>query len=229
MNRLVILSIDTSTETGSVGLSIDGQTMAQRTSSDQRDHAAWVQVAIQELLNETGKDMRDVRAVAVTSGPGSYTGLRVGMATAKGICYALNVPLITENTLKVMAFGVIRQEGANAGGALFCPMIDARRMEVFAAVYDGCLQERVKPGAYVLDEAAFGELLNRETVIFFGSGSAKWKHLCSHTHARFIEMNISMVSCLGEMAAGLYSQGKFADLAYENPAYLKEFYSYTKK
>lgn len=229
MNKLVILSIDTATDEAGVGLSVDGQTMAMRASSEQKDHASWVQVAIQEILGETGYYMRDLQAVAVTAGPGSYTGLRVGMASAKGICYALQIPLITENTLKVMAFAMREQHGSNAGPALFCPMIDARRMEVFTALFDGDLQEVMKPTACILDDSTFKEALNNSTVIFAGSGSAKWKHLCNHTNARFEETKILLVSHLGRIAAGLYLEGKFADLAYENPVYLKEFYSYTKK
>lgn len=229
MNKLVILSIDTATEAASVALSVDGVAVATRTNSEQKDHASWVQVAIQELLQETGYPMREINAVAVTAGPGSYTGLRVGMATAKGICYAMNIPLITENTLKVMAFSAREQQGSNAGPALLCPMIDARRMEVFTAVYDGNLGEVQKPTACILDDSTFKEALNNSTVIFFGSGSAKWKHLCNHTNARFTETNILLSSYLGKMATSLYLQRKFADLAYENPVYLKEFYSYTKK
>lgn len=229
MNKLVILSIDTATELASVALSVDGAAVGMRTSTEQKDHASWVQVAIQELLHATGYHMRDINAVAVSAGPGSYTGLRVGMATAKGICYALDIPLITENTLKIMAFAVKEENGSNAGPALLCPMIDARRMEVFTAVYDSNLQEVQKPTACILDDLTFKEALNNATVIFFGSGSAKWKHLCNHANARFIETNISLSSYLGKMATSLYLERKFADLAYENPVYLKEFYSYTKK
>lgn len=229
MSPLVILNIDTATETGGVCLSVDGNTIAIRTSSEQKDHASWIQVAIQELMNETGYFMRNLNAVAVTAGPGSYTGLRVGMATAKGICYALNIPLITVNTLVVMAYGARDEYGSNAGPALFCPMIDARRMEVFTAVYNDQLQVTVEPTACILDDSTYKEPLNKSVMIFFGNGSAKWKHLCNHTNARFAEIKISLVSYLAKMATSLYLQGKFADLAYENPVYLKEFYSYTKK
>jgi tRNA threonylcarbamoyladenosine biosynthesis protein TsaB len=175
--------------------------------------------------------MKDLHAVAVTSGPGSYTGLRVGMATAKGLCYALKIPLITANTLKVMAYAMISENAATPEPApvLYCPMIDARRMEVFTATYDGELNEVLKPTACVLDDSTFKEALNKTVMFFFGNGSAKWKHLCNHSNARFIESKIFSVSYLGKMAASLYLQRKFADLAYENPVYLKEFYSYTKK
>ena len=227
----VILNIDTATEEGGVCVTVNGETVGVDVSSQQKDHAAWVQVAIKKVLHDAGYRMQDVNAVAVTAGPGSYTGLRVGMATAKGICYALKIPLITVNTLKVMAYAAREQYSAEneAGPVLYCPMIDARRMEVFTAVYDMQLHEVMEPTACVLNDSTFKEALNNAVVIFFGSGSAKWKHLCNDTNARFIETKISLVSHLGKLATGLYFERKFADLAYENPVYLKEFYSYTKK
>lgn len=227
----VILNIDTATEEGGVCITVDGNTVAIDVSNEQKDHAGWVQPAIQKVLREAGYKIKNIHAVAVTSGPGSYTGLRVGMATAKGICYALQIPLITINTLKVMAYAVVQQQDAQtlAGPALYCPMIDARRMEVFTAIYDSRLVEIIQPTACVLDDSTFKEALNKTAIFFFGNGSAKWKHLCKNNNARFIESKISLVSYLGKMATSLYFEGKFSDLAYENPVYLKEFYSYTKK
>lgn len=226
--KLIILNIDTATEDASVCLTEGGRELALRVNNEQKDHAAWIQVAIQQLLLDTGYTMRDIAAVAVTAGPGSYTGLRVGMATAKGICYALRVPLITVNSLKVMAFAAKEEEGAKEP-VLFCPMIDARRMEVFAALYDRELKEVMQPGAFVLDTSSFKEALSKQPILFFGSGSAKWKHLCEHPHAQFSERKFILASHLGKMATDLYLKREFADVAYENPVYLKEFYSYTKK
>ena len=229
---LIILNIDTATEEAGVCLTQDGKVLGVRVNKEQKDHASWVQVAIRELMRDTGLHMRDISAVAVTAGPGSYTGLRVGMATAKGICYALRIPLITENTLKVMTFGARDEFDKDLTGkenVLFCPMIDARRMEVFAAMYDNELNEIMKPGAIVLDESSFKEALNKYAIIFFGSGSAKWKHLCVHPNAYFAETNCANVSHLGKMATSLYLKRICADVAYENPVYLKEFYSYTRK
>lgn len=227
----LILNIDTATEEGGVCITANGKDISINVSSEQKDHAAWIQVAISNVLKEAGYKMQDMDAVAVTAGPGSYTGLRVGMATAKGICYALQKPLITVNTLKVMAYAAVERYSAEteAGPVLYCPMIDARRMEVFTAIYDKELQEVRNPTACVLDDSTFKEALNNAVIVFFGNGSAKWKHLCNHTNARFKETKISLVTYLGKMATGLYLQGIFANLAYENPVYLKEFYSYTKK
>jgi tRNA threonylcarbamoyladenosine biosynthesis protein TsaB len=229
--KTVILNIDTATEAGGVCISVDGNAMGMRVSTDQKDHASWIQLAIRDMMQDAGYGMGDLNAVAVTAGPGSYTGLRVGMATAKGICYALQLPLITANTLKVMAYAT-KEENSNPAGpapVLYCPMIDARRMEVFTATYDSDLNEVMKPIACVLDDSTFKEALNKHVIIFVGSGSAKWKHLCNHSNARFTENKQPLVSYLGKMAAGLYLQRQFADLAYESPVYLKEFYSYTKK
>jgi tRNA threonylcarbamoyladenosine biosynthesis protein TsaB len=227
----VILNIDTATEEGGVCVTVDGETVSIDVSSDQKDHASWIQVAIRNVLGKAGYTVRDIHAVAVTAGPGSYTGLRVGMATAKGICYALQIPLITVNTLEVMAYAARDLHAPKPATAqvLYCPMIDARRMEVFTAIYDDQLQEVLKPTACVLDDSTFKEALNKSVINFFGSGSAKWKHLCNHYNARFIETKISFCSYLGKMATSLYFERKFADLAYESPVYLKEFYSYTKK
>jgi tRNA threonylcarbamoyladenosine biosynthesis protein TsaB len=225
----VILNIDTATEDAGVCITVGGEAIATELNSDQKDHASWVQVALKNLLEKSAYAMKDLHAVAVTSGPGSYTGLRVGMATAKGICYALKIPLITVNTLEAMAYSVREFYGNSVANSLLCPMIDARRMEVFTAMYDYDLDTVIEPVALVLDAETFKEQLNKKHVVFFGSGSAKWKPLCNHSNAIFGPFKILKISHLGNMATSLYLKGIFADLAYENPVYLKEFYSYTKK
>ncbi|MEP7258055.1 MAG: tRNA (adenosine(37)-N6)-threonylcarbamoyltransferase complex dimerization subunit type 1 TsaB, partial [Flavitalea sp.] len=136
----LIIAIDTAVDTAGVCLSADSQALGFLENERQKDHASWIHTAIRTLMNEAGFSMSKLNAVAVTAGPGSYTGLRVGMATAKGLCYALNIPLITENTLKVMAYAV-KQEyqqtlTENEVPVLFCPMIDARRIEVFTALFN---------------------------------------------------------------------------------------------
>src|SRR5579872_6938935 len=122
----LILNIDTATEEAGISLAADGEVMAMAVNPQQRDHAAWLHSAVEKMMHDAGTRITDLQAVAVTAGPGSYTGLRVGMAAAKGFCYALNIPLITENTLKVMAMAA-RDQTVSEG--LLCPMIDARRME----------------------------------------------------------------------------------------------------
>src|ERR1700738_4487907 len=153
----LILNMDTATETASISLSKGGISLALSENKEQKEHAAWLHSAVEKMMQETGYRMRDLQAVAVTAGPGSYTGLRVGMAAAKGFCYALDIPLITENTLKVMAFAA-REQTSDAG--LLCPMIDARRMEVFTAIFQRDLKELMPTTAMVIDGNSFSTWLS---------------------------------------------------------------------
>jgi tRNA threonylcarbamoyladenosine biosynthesis protein TsaB len=229
----MILNIDTATEQATVCISKDGEVISALINDNQKDHASWVQVAINSLLQKEGITMQQLQAIAVTEGPGSYTGLRVGMATAKGLCFALQIPLITINTLRVMAFGAIDQWHSLTESMQpplgFCPMIDARRMEVFTAVYDEALQEIMSPKAMILDELSFKEELNNFSLVCFGSGSLKWKNVSRYPNVLFIDEKIDIAKSLAKLASGLYLKQNFANLAYAEPVYLKEFYTYIKK
>jgi tRNA threonylcarbamoyladenosine biosynthesis protein TsaB len=229
----MILNIDTATEQASVCLSQDGNVIRTLLNDSQKDHAAWIQVAINTLLQKEGYTMQQIKAVAVTHGPGSYTGLRVGMASAKGICFALQIPLITINTLQVMAFGAIDQWRSLAENMkqplCFCPMIDARRMEVFTAVYNEALEEIVSPKAMILDELSFQPELHDKSLICFGNGSFKWKNVSRYPNVLFIDEKIDIAKSLAKLASSLYLEKNFANLAYAEPVYLKEFYTYIKK
>jgi len=230
----MILTIDTATDQAIVCLSHNGSVWGTLINDNQKDHAAWIQVAINRLLKEQNYSIQQLSAVAVTEGPGSYTGLRVGMATAKGICFALQIPLITVNTLKVMACAAIMQwlprlELPNQTMQVaLCPMIDARRMEVFTAVYSDELQEVIAPKALILDPLSFNEELNNRLLICFGNGANKWKNISRFPNVIFIDEKIDMDKGLAKLAADQYSAKNFADLAYAEPVYLKEFYSYIK-
>jgi len=230
---MMILNIDTVTDQASVSLSIDSSVIGTLENNEQKDHAAWIQMAINTLLQKHGYTMQQLQAVAVTAGPGSYTGLRVGMATAKGLCFALQIPLITINTLQVMANAAIAEWLPKASGMqpplCFCPMIDARRMEVFTAVYDEALQEIVAPKAVILDELSFKEELNNRSLICFGNGSNKWKNVSRYPNVLFINEKLDIAKSLAKLASHLYSSRNFANLAYAEPVYLKEFYTYIKK
>lgn len=232
----MILSIDTATDKGIICLSEDGKVISVLENDNQKDHAAWIQTAINTLLQKQGVAMNELQAVAVTAGPGSYTGLRVGMATAKGLCFALQIPLITINTLQVMAHAAITQLGSmdNATSHMppplcYCPMIDARRMEVFTAVYDGSLQEIIAPKAMILDELSFTGELNNRSLICFGNGSNKWKNVSRYPNVLFIDENLDIAKSLANLASSLHLSQNFANLAYAEPVYLKEFYTYIKK
>jgi len=215
----LLLNIDTSIQTSSVCLARNDIPITLKANSSQKDSAAWLHIAIKEILDEQNISSGQLDAIAVTGGPGSYTGLRVGMATAKGLCYALNKPLIVLNTLVTMAYAA---KGEDAD--LFCPMIDARRMEVFTAVYDRHLNTALPPANIVLNESSFREWLEKKRMLFFGNGSIKSQSVISHKHALFadIEVNAATMVPLSFKSA---LDKNFADLAYVEPFYCKDFHS----
>jgi tRNA threonylcarbamoyladenosine biosynthesis protein TsaB len=218
----LLLQIDTAIETAIVAVSRDGVVINTEVNSSQKEHASFVHPAVKKLLQHSGLQMTDINAVAVTSGPGSYTGLRVGMAAAKGLCYALNIPLITVSTLEVMAKGAII---AVNGSGYYCPMIDARRMEVFTALYDRDLKELIAPCSLILEEEIPFKDLTDGPLYLTGSGTNKLP----------LQENIIPVppevlaKSLAELAFTKFERKDFADVAYSSPAYLKEFYTVPKK
>ncbi|MBY0349122.1 MAG: tRNA (adenosine(37)-N6)-threonylcarbamoyltransferase complex dimerization subunit type 1 TsaB [Hydrotalea flava] len=224
----IILNIDTATETASVCICYNTEVLSIAYSNEQKNHAAFVQPAIQQILQKTNTHIAAIDAVAVTGGPGSYTGLRVGLATAKGICYALQKPLIIENTLRVMAQAALATlshyilQNTNTQW-LLCPMIDARRMEVFTAVYQPNLMSVSEPAARILEEHCYNNLLKDHHILFFGSGSIKWKKLIQHPNAQFAEISQN-AGHLGVLAYQAWRNKQWVNLAYATPFYLKEFY-----
>ena len=225
----LILNIDTAIETASVCLAMDGKVVSVAKNDKQKDHAAWLHVAIKEILEKNKLEIDSIDAVAVTGGPGSYTGLRIGMATAKGICYALNIPLIILNTLEVMTFAAVKTIDSRLSTIdfLLCPMIDARRMDVFTAVYAKELQIVKKPAAITLNENSFNEELSESRICFFGNGAKKFQQTKNHPNALFTEISFDATSMV-LLAEEKYSRKDFADLAYAEPLYLKEFYTASK-
>src|SRR5580698_6152146 len=221
----VILNIDTSMGTAGVCLSMEGRALALAESQDQKNHSSWLHPTIRRLFGETGYRPADLQAVAVTAGPGSYTGLRVGMAAAKGFCYALGIPMITENTLSMMAFAASEQLPAID---LLCPMLDARRMEVFTAIYKKDLSIILPATAMIIDENSFSSYLLNHEMSFFGEGSDKCKQVISAPNAAFVDIAFN-VGYLGILSFYRYLQGEFTGVAYSEPAYTKEFYTHTKK
>ncbi|WP_462249022.1 tRNA (adenosine(37)-N6)-threonylcarbamoyltransferase complex dimerization subunit type 1 TsaB [Ferruginibacter sp.] len=217
----LILNIDTATETAQVSFAKDGKVLQSITNEMQKDHASFLQTAIQQLAKKSSIALADVDAIAVTAGPGSYTGIRVGMASAKGLCYALNKPLIAINTLQVLTVAA-QQELNNTPEILFCPMIDARRMEVFTAIYNNTLAEILPPCAIILEESSFLSQLKNNKMVFFGSGAAKWKALCRHSNASFAAA-LNITEAMASLSEAYFVQQKFSDLAYSQPFYLKEF------
>lgn len=228
----LILNIDTATEFASVCISKNAATAAFEENKEQKSHASFLQPAIKKLLQEINCSLNDIDAIAVTNGPGSYTGLRVGLASAKGICFAINKPLILLNTLEVMSvasrksfFNTTESEESNY---LLCPMIDARRMEVFTALYDVQLNPIIHPTAMILDSQSFVKELENHSIVFSGSGSIKMNELIAHQNAIFCNALYNATNMI-QLAEDKFLQKQFANLAYSSPNYCKEFYTPAKK
>ncbi len=219
----LILNIDTALDIASICLAKDGEVLRLALNESQKDHAAWLQTAILASTEHAGYKIEDLSAIAVSIGPGSYTGLRVGLSTAKGLCYALNIPLITIGTLEIMAVAA-KDEAVE----LLCPMIDARRMEVFTAVYRKNLQELIKPHARIIDKNSFSELLSSHKVLFYGNGSKKLNLLISDDNAVFKTIGHSSAHMV-PISQNCFIGRKFADLVSSEPMYLKEFFSAVRK
>ncbi|TMI64987.1 MAG: tRNA (adenosine(37)-N6)-threonylcarbamoyltransferase complex dimerization subunit type 1 TsaB [Bacteroidetes bacterium] len=222
----LLLHIDTAVENASVCISKNGELIGIAENKNQKDHAAWIQPAIQSLVKKTGYSLKELNAIAVSNGPGSYTGLRVGLATAKGLCYALNKPLITLSTLEVMTIASLNIPISNIN--YYCPLIDARRMEVFTAIYDKSLKAILLPHARIIDENSFAEQLAGNSILFFGNGAAKCKPVIQSANALFetIEHNASEMIGLAEKKM---ATNDFADLAYAEPFYIKDFHTVQPK
>lgn len=226
----LLLCIDTSTTHASVALAKDEELLCIKVNQQQKDHASFLQPAIKEIMLETGSRLADVKAIAVTSGPGSYTGLRVGFSSAKGLCYALQIPLIASSTTEVMSAGalqLINEQTEKPGNFVLCPLIDARRMEVFTAVYSSDLKEITANSAMILEPASFSELLQKDPVYFFGNGADKWKNICRHPNARFIDVLWDAKDMI-HLANTSFNNSSFTSLAYSVPDYGKDFHTNAK-
>lgn len=218
--RSTILTIESSTDIGSVALVIDGEVTAERELEEPRGHAALISIITKELLNEAKVDIKELSSVAVSIGPGSYTGLRVGLSFAKGLCYGLGSSLIAVPTLETVAAMALERSGAK--GVKVVPMIDARRMEVYTALYNDKLELLSEVEAVVVDEESFKELLKKEKVLFAGEGAEKCISLIDNKNGAF---ELFYPTAAG-MAKGAYKrelEGQFEDVAYLEPFYLKEF------
>lgn len=215
----LILNIETATPVCSVALSRHGKLLALAETHTRLEHANKLTLFIENCLTQSGVSIKDIDAVAVSQGPGSYTGLRIGLSTAKGICYALNKPLILVDTLESLA--MLTQQNSKITNAHFCPMIDARRMEVYCNVFDKKITPLEKTQALVVENTAFQTYFEQEQkVVFSGDGAEKCKSLLVNDYAIFYEQAASaegMVS-LSQIA---YQKNDFQDIAYANPLYLK--------
>jgi tRNA threonylcarbamoyladenosine biosynthesis protein TsaB len=225
----LILNIDTALDTACISLAENGRLLQSAINENQKDHAIWTHNAISKLIQGAESAIGNLNAIGVSIGPGSYTGLRIGLSAAKGLCYALKIPLITINTLEMMTVSAIKEREIAfpdllAEILLFCPMIDARRMEVFTAVYDLNLNEVIKPQALILDKNSFKDILMTQKILFWGNGSSKFQKVCQNPHAIFKKMPLNAFA-LATLTYRNFIGNNFADLAYTEPLYLKEFFT----
>lgn len=217
-----ILHIETSTEVCSVALSENGQCIFSKEDRKGPSHAVSLGVFVDEALSFADSHAIPLDAVAVSCGPGSYTGLRIGVSMAKGICYGRDLPLIALPTLQVLCVPILLEQEL-PDDALLCPMIDARRMEVYAAIYDKALQEVRPTQADIVDAQSYAAYLEEHPVYFFGNGAAKCREMLIHPNARFLEDIVPEARMMFPLAERRMAREEFADVAYFEPFYLKEF------
>jgi tRNA threonylcarbamoyladenosine biosynthesis protein TsaB len=216
-----ILQIETATAICSVAVSVNGETISFKEEQGQNLHAANLTLFIDEAVKAAGLNYQELDAIAVSKGPGSYTGLRIGVSTAKGLCYALDKPLIAIETLEMMAAGFLSESPGSSG--LICPMIDARRMEVYTAVFDPVLNILLPTEAKIIDETSFNELLLQQVITFLGDGAEKCAEVLTHPNAKFDAANFNSAIYMSRLANEAFSNSKFEDVAYFEPFYLKDF------
>ncbi len=218
-----ILHIETATKVCSVAVSENNKLLYCKESAVANSHSSLITLYSEEVFKNAGIGFNKLSAVCVSMGPGSYTGLRIGVSTAKGFCYALNIPLIAVNTLQSMA-SFFSAEHKNKKDTLLCPMIDARRMEVYTALFDNKAQFIKKTSAEIIDENSFSEILDTKKIIFFGDGAAKCKQLLSgHDNAIFNEDFTVSAKGMISIAWEKFKNKQFEDVAYFEPYYLKDF------
>jgi tRNA threonylcarbamoyladenosine biosynthesis protein TsaB len=219
-----ILHVETATQICSVALSENGKIIASKSSDEKNAHSRVLTVFIDEILKASGIKIQELDAIAVSMGPGSYTGLRIGVSTTKGLCYALDKPLIAVSTLQAMAWGMAENTDDKFHNALYCPMIDARRMEVYSAIFDQSNKQVRKILAEVIDENSFTDLLQTNEVLFAGDGAGKCKDLLSISHkAHFLDDFVPSANYMAAIASDKFQKKDFEDVAYFEPFYLKDF------
>ena len=229
----LILNIETTTEVCSVALSNNGVLIELMESDEEKAHASKLTPLIQLILKKNNITPQQLDAVAVSKGPGSYTGLRIGVSVAKGLCYSLNKPLIAVSTLQTLSWKVTQTYQKNNLLSdklmLFCPMMDARRMEVYTAFFDINNKVVRKVSADIIDENSYLGMLDKQQVVFFGNGAEKCKPFISHSNAKFIDGIANSSQYMIALSEEAFKNKIFEDVAYFEPFYLKEFMTTTPK
>ncbi len=221
-----ILNIETSTTVCSVSLSKNGTLVSFKEINNGYTHAENLHVFIEEIIKEASVTLKDIHAIAISKGPGSYTGLRIGVSAAKGLAYSLNIPLIALDTLAIMTNSIVAKESA----AVYCPMLDARRMEVYTAVYAHDLKQLKTTEALIVEENSISQFSTYAKIYFFGDGMEKCKTvLSSLKNAEFIDHILPSAKAMCDLAYQKYTAKQFEDVAYFEPFYLKDFLILTKK
>lgn len=217
-----ILNIETATDVCSVALSLDGVVLYEKENTEGRSHANLLGVFVDEAVRFSRSQNITIDAVAVSCGPGSYTGLRIGVSEAKGLCYGLKLPLIALQTLDIMVQQIIDKAILDRE-TLLCPMIDARRMEVYAAIYNSQLVRIRETAADIVDETTYSSYLKMSKVAFLGNGSAKCKDSIIDPNAMFIDNVYPRASDMIKLSEKAFMNSKFENVAYFEPFYLKDF------
>lgn len=226
----IILNIETATTVCSVSLAKDGKLLALKEINGDYSHAENLTLFIENVCQQANIKLSEVEAVAVSKGPGSYTGLRIGVSTAKGLCYSLDKPLIAINTLEHISLSVSSTFIIQYPTSLFCPMVDARRMEVYCAVFDGQLNLIKETAAEIIDEHSFADLLSKNKMIFFGNGAPKCKEVLSkNENAVFVDGIVPSAKDMILLSEKAFKEKQFEDVAYFEPFYLKDFVAGKKK
>ncbi|PRD48008.1 tRNA (adenosine(37)-N6)-threonylcarbamoyltransferase complex dimerization subunit type 1 TsaB [Sphingobacterium haloxyli] len=230
IDNIYILQIETATPVCSVAIGKNGETIAKIEADAPNLHASHLTLFIEQVLDTAAVTRESLHAVAISMGPGSYTGLRIGVSTAKGLCYALDIPLIAVNTLEAMVHGFVPQKTASDETSIYVPMIDARRMEVYMAQYNAKLQGVEHTVARIIDNQAFADENKGQKYILFGSGADKFEALFDENETVQVKVGFrNSASFFDKLAFQKFQQGLFEDVVYFEPYYLKDFIATTPK
>lgn len=224
----MILSLETATNVCAVALHQNKVLIAEKSLAIPQAHSSQLTVLIEELLTENQVHKTALKAIAISKGPGSYTGLRIGVSVGKGLCFALAIPLLAVNTLEALTQAMFSSGQTVGVEALFCPMLDARRMEVYCAIFDRAGKSVQPTEAKIIDQDSFQDILATQKIVFFGEGAGKCKGTIIHPNAIFLENILPTADAVGNLAYAHFIAQKFEDLAYFEPLYLKDFVNNTK-
>ncbi len=224
----IILLIETATDVCSVGISINGNLISIEESFVKNAHAAQLQILVETAIKKAAITLNQINAVSISIGPGSYTGLRVGLSAAKGYCFALNIPLIAIDTLESLTYQASNLLSIKKTD-YYIPLLDARRMEVYTGVWDASLKKIKEVTPVILDAFSFQDYLANGDCIIFGSGAQKFKDICNATNLIYLQDVYASVKGMAVIAFHAFQESKFADIAYIEPFYLKDFVGTTPK